>query len=141
MVISDAPCGDIPYADLAKRKKSRICDLSLMTDADASVSECQFNIGFRYRCLCDSWHYAKAKRHLSEQNGLVLPASINCDSRCWDGRGGRGRQRSGAAGPCSCRFAVGHASRQSSPGFAALMWVSTRRRYALVPCHLQPHSP
>src|SRR3981189_1575942 len=76
MVISNASCGDIHCAGLAKRKKSGVCDLSLMTDADASVSECQFNISFRYRCLCDSWLYAKARRHLSEQNGPALLASI-----------------------------------------------------------------
>jgi hypothetical protein len=133
MVISDASCGDIRYAGLAKRKKSGICDLSFMADADASVSECQFNIGFRCRCLCDSWHYAKARRHLSEQNGLVLPASINCDSRCWGGRGGRGRRRSGAAGRCSCRFAVGHASSQGSAVLPARMWFSICRRYATGP--------
>src|SRR5260370_36919335 len=85
MIISNASCGDIRYAELAKRKKSGICDLSFMADADAPVSECQFNISLRYRCLCDSWHYAKARRHLSEQNGLVVPASINCDSHCSHG--------------------------------------------------------
>src|SRR2546421_4137400 len=79
MVITDAPCGDIKYASLAKREKCGVCDPSLMTHADALVSECQFNIRFRCRCLCDSWHYAEARRHLSEQNGLVLPASINRD--------------------------------------------------------------
>src|SRR5258708_36604853 len=131
MVISDAPCGDIRYAELAKRKKSGICDLSLMTDAYAPVSECQFNISLRYRCLCDSWHYAKARRHLSEQNGLVVPASINCDSHCWDGRGGRGRQRSGAAGRCSSWFAVGHGSPPGSVGLPARIWFSICPPYVI----------
>src|SRR5260370_15976441 len=85
MVISSTSCGDIHYAGLAKRTKNGICDLSFMTDVDASIPECQFNIGFRYRCRCDSWHNAKARRHLSEQNGLVLLASINCNSHfCHD---------------------------------------------------------
>jgi hypothetical protein len=110
MVISNASSGDIRYAGLTKRKNSGVCDLTPVTDADASVSECQFSIGFRYCCPCDSWHNAKARRHLSEQNGLVLPASINGDSDFRNGRGGRGRQRSGMAGRCACWFAVGHAS-------------------------------
>src|SRR5258705_440216 len=61
MVISNAPRGDIRYVGLAKRKKGGVCDLSFMTDADASVSECQLNVGFGYRCLCDGWHYANGK--------------------------------------------------------------------------------
>src|SRR3982074_2863128 len=85
MVTSSTSCGDICYAGLAKRTKNGICDLSFMTDADASIPKCQFNIGFRYRCRCDSWHNAKARRHLSEQNGLVLPASIHFNSHfCHD---------------------------------------------------------
>ena len=55
-------------------------DLRLVADADASIPGCQFNIGFRYRCLCDSWHDAEARRHLSEQGGLVRPASIDGES-------------------------------------------------------------
>jgi hypothetical protein len=85
MVISNASCGDIHYTGLAKRKKNGIIYLSFMTDADASISKCQFNSNFRYRCICDSWRNAKARRHLSEQNSLVLPASINCNSHFWDG--------------------------------------------------------
>ena len=141
MVISNASCGDVRYAGAAKREKSGICDLSLVADADASVSECQLNIGFRYRCLCDSWHYAKARRHLPEQNGLVLPASVNRDSRCWDGRGGRGRQRSGAAGHCSCWFAVGHAPSQGSVVLPARMWFSICRRYATGRHHRSMREP
>src|SRR5215468_7733495 len=121
MVITNASCGDILHTGLAEREKCGDCDLSLMSHADASVPECQFNISFRYRCLCDGWHYAKARRHLPEQNGLVLPASINCDSRCWGGRGGRGRQRPGAAGRCSCWLAVGHAFIQGSVVLPARM--------------------
>jgi hypothetical protein len=93
--------------------------LSFMANADASISKCQFNISFRYRSFCDSWHNATARRHLSEQNGLVRPASINCDSHCWDGQGGRGRQQSGAASRCSCRFAVGHAAQSNQHGVAS----------------------
>src|SRR5215469_7238802 len=80
MIITNASCRDILHAGLAECVKCGVCDLSLMTHADASVSECQFNVGLRYRCLSDGWPYAKARRHLSEQNGLVLPASIDCDS-------------------------------------------------------------
>jgi hypothetical protein len=46
------------------------------------------------------------------------------------GRGGRGRQRSGAAGRCSCWFAVGHAPSQDSVVLPARMCFSIRRRYA-----------
>src|SRR4030081_2766396 len=77
VVISNASCGDVLHTGSAKCEKSWICDLSLMANADASVSECQFSIGFRYRCLGDGWLYAKARRHLPEHNGLVLAASIN----------------------------------------------------------------
>src|SRR6202167_179747 len=67
MVIANASRGDILHAGLAEREKCGVCDLGLMVHADASVSECRFNIGFSYRCLCDGWYYAKARRHLSEQ--------------------------------------------------------------------------
>jgi hypothetical protein len=43
---------------------------------------------------------------------------------------GRGRQQSGAAGRCSCWFAVGHASRQGSVVLPARTWFSIGRRYA-----------
>src|SRR5258708_18709925 len=55
MVIANAPGGDILHTGLVKREKCGVCDLSLMTHTDASVPECQFNIGFGYRCLCGSW--------------------------------------------------------------------------------------
>ena len=56
-----------------------------MTDADASIPGCQFDIGFRYRCIGDGRHDAKARCHLSEQGGLVALASIDGDSHPWDG--------------------------------------------------------
>src|SRR5882757_2494102 len=58
MVVADASCGDVHYAGLAQCKKSGVRDKSLVTDADASVSECQVNICFGWRRLCDSWHDA-----------------------------------------------------------------------------------
>src|SRR3984893_8618635 len=59
MVKSNASCGDIFHTGSAKCEKGGIGDLSLMANADASGSECQVNIGFRYLCLGDGWQYPK----------------------------------------------------------------------------------
>lgn len=69
----------------------------------------QVDGGFGYRFLGDARHDAEARRQLSKQDFLVRLAAIDGDSRGQDGRGGPGRQRSGAADRCSCWFAVGHA--------------------------------
>src|SRR6266545_6998197 len=130
VVVSDASRGDVRYAGFAEREKRGVRDFRLVTDADASVPECQSNVAFRYRCLGDRWHDAKARRHLAEQGGLVLFAPIDRDSHCWDGRGGRGRRRSGAAGRGSCWFAADHVSIQGSGVLPARMWFSICRRYA-----------
>src|SRR5947209_19661905 len=98
MVVYYASCGDILHAGLAKRENRGPCDPGLMAHADAPVPGGQLDISLGDRCLRDGWHDAEARRHLPEQNGLVLATSINRDSRCRDGRAGRGRQRPDAAG-------------------------------------------
>src|SRR5579862_6305638 len=109
MVISNAPRGYITYADTAKREQGGVRDPGLVADANALAPVGEPDIGFRYRCLRDSWQYAKVRRQLPEKNGLVPLAPVNRHSCCRDGRGERGCQRPGASVSCSRRLAVVHA--------------------------------
>jgi hypothetical protein len=103
MVVSDATRGDVSDAGLAQRCQSGIGDLTLVTDADASLAGCKFNIGFGYRSTCDDWNDATSKCHLSRQHGLVRIASVDGDAHLWAGGSrfapcarvlGEGRRRS-----------------------------------------------
>ncbi|MPN49298.1 hypothetical protein SDC9_196915 [bioreactor metagenome] len=60
MVQADAPCGDILNAGPAKREKNGLCDLGLVANANAAVSQCQPGIFFRCHRICDRRHNAKA---------------------------------------------------------------------------------
>ena len=88
VVVANASRGDVGHAGPAQREESRVGDRCLVTDADASVSECQVDGGVGCRCVRESRHDAEAGRQLPEQGCLVRLTSVDGDARGRDGRAG-----------------------------------------------------